>query len=220
MLGLLDKWFNLFSPSFYMMLRNINNKAYLKSFLEQQPVISYYTRVMEYDYDDHSSPTTVARYNFKYGSYEYQLSKIKKNENETVVFLIKEEYVFNEEAQQGFDDFLEAVYDESHKLRNFLEILYDDPDTLLFCFNNGNSKLINFLTSESGLYLYLFLKILNLEVLYQYFFYRQIDSYKEITVKKMISLDKEEYRYKYNENFPDATSLFRRAKPRDSLWRK
>ena len=78
MLGLLDKWFNLFSPSFYMMLRNINNKAYLKSFLEQQPVISYYTRVMEYDYDDHGSPTTVARYNFKYGSYEYQLSKIKK----------------------------------------------------------------------------------------------------------------------------------------------
>ncbi|EAX84994.1 hypothetical protein TVAG_368650 [Trichomonas vaginalis G3] len=124
------------------MLHNINNEKYLKSFLKQQPVITYYAEVEESDHDVGTVLRTAATYNFNYGSYEYQPLNITITENKTDVYLFKEEYILNEKAKESFDNFLEDVDYKCRNLDRFKFLRHNDPCTFLFCFKGAHERIM------------------------------------------------------------------------------
>ena len=92
------------SRTFFDMICNTNSEEYVNSFLSQQPLVSYYA-MEKADPDDHIPRRAKERYNFKYGSWEFEPLNISADENETVIYLLKEKYVFNEEAEEKFQNF-------------------------------------------------------------------------------------------------------------------
>ena len=129
---------------FYKMILNTNNEEYLNSFVSQQPMMSCFkieTRQRNiFDY----SEKIKERNNFTYGSWELEPPQFANIENEVVIYLLKEKYILNYEANEKFKEFSQNLREQVLYRTELID--YDRTDTRLVLFNKRNSKLFNFLT--------------------------------------------------------------------------
>ena len=188
---------------FYNMLLNTNNEEYLKSFLSQQPMFSCFKIDPRYK-------IIKERHNFNYGSWKLEPSQFLNVENEVVIYMLKEKYILNDEANEKFKDFSQQL--QQQVLNEKKQIEYNGTDTCLVLFNKKNSQIFNFLTGQFGQILYMFLRILGLHMFYEKLFCKLVDKYIEVPVVKNISMDKDEYQYKYNQFESGAGELKPRSK--------
>lgn len=193
------------SKSFTSMIQNINNGNHFKSFLSQQPMISYFLIEEKHLGCDEDILQNKVRYNFNYGSWELQSINIPNEENQTVVYRLKEKYILNEETKESLNNFYENTV--SNKISISDRIISKESDERLVCFNKKNSKMINFLTGKYGQYLYTILDAFNWGIIYENLFIKQADKYVEILVEKKISMNEAEFQYKFNKNAPGINDL-------------
>ena len=89
---------------FYKMILNTNNEEYLNSFVSQQPMISCF-KVEAYEPNIFHTEAIYERHNFTYGSWELEPPQFANVENEVVIYLLKEKYILNYEANEKFKEF-------------------------------------------------------------------------------------------------------------------
>ena len=101
------------SERFFNMLCNTNNEEYINSFLSQQPIISYF----EIERDQSNEEEVKRRYNFSYGSWELQPLNLSNNQNEIAIYLLKQKYVLNNDANEHFQNSVQELNQEIQNRR-------------------------------------------------------------------------------------------------------
>ena len=120
--------------------------------------------------------------------------------NETVIFLLKEKYVLNNEANKSFNNFIQEIQNNVSNVDNIDRLDYNQTDERLVCFNGKNSPIIKFYSSKFSQYLYIILRALRCSKFYENMFVKQADKFIGVIVEKNISINEAEFQYKFNEN--------------------
>ena len=189
------------SDAFLEMLRNANDsqKSYQQfySLLYQQPVIIHYGLQQKPKGDHAYSIEKSDTFVFNYGSWEFEIKSYFSNENQTIIYIFKEEYVLDKVADIAYNKFCRTSRKKSKKIEDFIKIERNESQIRMICIDPKNSTFVKFFTSKFSQKLYILCKFLSLDKVYRNLLFSHVDKVVELPVRKYISMDRYKYKFEF-----------------------